>query len=327
MTLEDLIKQKVPFTKTSGSGFNQCICAVCNDHSPRGGFKFELGTIGYNCFNCGTGAKYQDDQKTISRKFRKILNAFAISDDEIDSIINKAFFMKAEEKATVSLSDLTPEKKNYLITPEIQFPKSCFRLGETDRSIDQQLEIAEYLTKRKIDIDQYPFYFSLTPKLIGYVIIPFFRNGKLIYWQGRSIKADSDKSRYENCTQSKENIIFNFDQLFNGVSPLFVTEGVFDAMPLNGIAIIGGKLNEAKIEVLRKSRRRLIFVIDKDKNGKMVAQKAIENGWEITFSPSFTSDVNDSIIKYGRCWTIHQLFKSIPADALSTKTQIELNCR
>ena len=327
--LEDIIRQKVHFTKSSSTGFHHCHCEVCHDHTDRGGWKFQHGEIGYNCFNCGTSGRYTENSGEITKKMRKILNSFSISNEEIDKEIGKAFFKTKAEGASISLADVQqkPEKKNYLITPEVSLPKGCMQLGSTDKGIEVQERIADYLTSRKIDIAEYPFYFSLDPKFLNYVIIPFFRNGKIIYWQGRNYTNGSNKKdRWENCTESKENIIFNFDELFRGSGPLFVTEGIFDALPLNGIALIGSKINEAKTEILKKSRRELIFVIDKDKNGRMVAEKALENGWKITFSPQFTDDVNKSIITYGHCWTIFELFKQIPKDVLEAKMLIELNC-
>lgn len=329
--LENLIRDRVHFTRVAHTGFHHCICEVCHDHTDRGGFKFDGGEVGYNCFNCGAAGKYTENSGQLSRNFRKILNAFSIQDEDIDKLLGKAFFDKANtESVNISLADVThkKEKKNYLITPEVELPKGCMRLGSTDKGLEVQERIAIYLMGRKIDIENYPFYFSLDPKLINYVIVPFFRNGKIIYWQGRNYSNPSTKKgRYENCTEPKENIIFNFDELFRGGdAPLFVTEGIFDALPLNGIALLGSKINEAKLEIFKKSKRDLIFVIDKDKNGRFVAEKAIENKWKITFAPQFTDDVNKSIITYGKCWTIFELFKQIPKDVFEAKMLVELYC-
>lgn len=327
--LENLIQGRVHVTRVSTTGFHHVVCEVCHDHSDRGGFKFDGGEVGYNCFNCGATGRYVENSGIISKKFRKILNSFSIPDEDIDAIVNKAFFNKANrENENISLADLKPKKKNYLITPEVELPKGCTLLGSTDRGSEVQQRIIDYLSSRKIDYTKFPIHFSLEKQLINYVIFPFYRNGKIIYWQGRNYtNGASKKDRYNNCTSSKENVIFNFDELFKGGnSPLFITEGIFDAMPLNGVALIGSKINEAKLEILKKSKRDLIFVIDKDKNGRFVAEKAIENGWKITFAPQFTDDVNKSIITYGKCWTIFELFKQIPKSRFEAQMLIELNC-
>ena len=329
--LENLIRDRVHFTRVAHTGFHHCICEVCHDHTDRGGFKFDSGEVGYNCFNCGAAGKYTENSGELTRKFRKILNAFSIQNEDLDKLLGKAFFDKNKpESNTISLADVQhkKEKKNYLITPEVALPKGCLQLGSTDQGLSVQEQIAEYLLGRKIDISSFPFFFSLDKKLQNFVIVPFYRNGKIIYWQGRNYRnGASKKDRFENCTEPKENIIFNFDDLFRGGNtPLFVTEGIFDAMPLNGVALIGSKINEAKIEILKKSKRDLIFVIDKDKNGRQVAEKALENNWKITFAPQFTDDVNKSIITYGKCWTICELFKQIPKSVFEAKMLIELYC-
>jgi hypothetical protein len=329
--LENLIRERVHFTRVAHTGFHHCVCEVCHDHTDRGGFKFDGGEVGYNCFNCGAAGKYTENSGELSKKFRKILNSFSIANDDLDKLLGKAFFDKAKSDSDkITLADITTkkEKKNYLITPEVELPKGCLQLGATDKGLEVQEHIANYLLNRKIDITAHPFFFSLDPKKINYVIIPFYRNGKIIYWQGRNYSnGASKKDRYDNCTEPKENIIFNIDELFRrGDAPLFVTEGVFDALPLNGVALLGSKINEAKLEILKKSKRDLIFVIDKDKNGRFVAEKALENGWKITFAPQFTEDVNKSIITYGKCWTIFELFKQIPNEVFEAKMLIELYC-
>jgi len=331
--IENLIRERVHFTETSRTGFHKCICPVCNDYQDRGGFKFEAGEIFYNCFNCGTAESYVENSGNMFPGFRKVLQAFGFDKEEVQREVNKGFFkVKQEdpESKIISLADVQPpkEKKAFLVTPEIQVPPTFHLLGSTDIGTPLQERIIDYLIGRKIRIQDVPFMFSIDPKHHDFVIIPFYRNGKFIFWQGRNIDKNAPKKkRYDNCLSSKENIIYNIDALSRGTGPLFVSEGVFDAIPLDGIALIGSKLNQAKTDWLMKSKRDLIFIIDKDNNGKKLAYKVLSYGWKITFAPDFTNDVNDSIIKYGELWTIHQLFKNIPKTDFEAKTQIEMYCK
>ena len=321
--IEDLIKERLHFDLVDVRGFHCLKCQVCNDYKVRAGFKFDGTTIGYNCWNCGTTARYEEFSGAMSKNMRRVLNAFGFEDTEISAVVNTAFFKPKEETETISLSSITKVNTS---TPTIELPPKSYKLGSPNFT-EYQSKLLDYLISRKIDVLKYPFYFSLKERFVDRVIIPFYRNGNLIYWQARSIH-DDEKKRYDNAHVAKEAVIFNFDQL-NAYSnaPLFVTEGVFDAMIVDGISILGSKLNDAKTELLSKTHRRLIFVIDKDKNGKQLAEDVISKGWEITFAAEGATDINKSAQRFGKIWTIQQLFRNIPKTPSETQLAISMNCK
>jgi hypothetical protein len=325
LKLEDLIREKISLGKTDSRGFYSMKCQCCNDYKVRAGFKFDHNTIGYNCWNCGKAGKYEEFSGKISKNMRSILNAYDMDDSEISTIVNSAFFFKKdEESATISLASLT---KINTVTPAAEFPPKTFRLGGTSEFLEYQEKIVSYLLSRKINIDKYPFYFSLSERYINRVIIPFYRDGVLIYWQARAID-ENNKKRYENAMVSREAVIFNIDKLYNHTNaPLFVTEGVFDSMMFDGVAILGSKLTPAKLELLKKSTRKLIFIIDKDKNGEHLAKEVIKNGWKIAFSPDGTEDLNRSVQRFGLIWSAIELVKSICKDSDAERLSINLNCK
>lgn len=319
--LEDLIREKIPFGSPDSHGFYSLKCQCCNDYKVRAGFKFENNTIGYNCWNCGTTSRYEEFSGNISKKMRGVLNAYDIDDSEISSVINTAFFKVKEEGQTITLKELVKVNTN---TPPISLPDKAMRLGGTSEFLDYQEKLVTYLIDRKVDIIKYPFYFSVTDRFMNRVIIPFYRNGKLIYWQARSISQD-EKKRYDNAPVSREAVIFNIDKL-NQYSqlPLFVSEGVFDAMMFDGLATQGSKLSPAQIDLMSKSTRRLVFVIDKDDNGRHNAETVLRHGWEIAFAPD--GDLNKSVQRFGLTYTANELMKSIPKDSDAVKLALNLNC-
>jgi len=322
-TVESLIREKVLLGKVSNTGYHTLKCPCCNDYKTRGGFKFENGNVYYACFNCGLKPMYEENVGKMSKKFREVLNAFDIKDSEIDNIVNLAFFKeKVDEAAPITLESL---KKSMTITPAVvKLPPNSVRLGSTPENKDYQNRLSDYLKDRRIDPNGYPFFYSLHPKMMDRVIIPFYRSKNLIYWQARSIIDESP--RYHNCEVPKTTVLFNSDQLSAWTDlPLFVTEGVFDALPLNGIATIGSALNDEKLELLNKTKRRLIFVIDRDVNGKKVGEIVLSHGWDITFAPEGT-DVNKSIRTYGKIWTVYELMKNIPKTPFEATLRLNLNC-
>ena len=319
LKLGDLVRDKI-LLRSTPSGWDVCKCPVCNDYKERGGFKIDPEVVGWSCFNCGSKALYEEGSGKISRGMRKVLTAFGIDDTEISSVVNTTFFKPKEDK-TISLSSLT---KVSTATPEVKLPPKSFLLGD-DQFIEHQVPIVEYLLSRCINLDKYTFYFSLDQRHIDQVIIPYFRQGKLIYWQGRSIKPG--KARYDNAPVGRDAVIFNMDQLYTYTpAPLFVTEGAFDAMPVDVIGLLGSKLSPAKVELLTQARRRLIFVIDKDKNGRGLAEDVLQRGWEITFAPEGASDLNRSVQRFGLSYTAYQLMKAIPKDADAARLSININC-
>jgi hypothetical protein len=140
------------------------------------------------------------------------------------------------------------------------------------------------------------------------------------------------KPRYASPSTSKEAVLWGYDNLWkNYDQPLFVTEGIFDAACINGAALLGSKLNESKLEVFRRCRRRKIVVVDRDANGGALAELALAEGWEITFVPQGVADVNQSVQKYGRLLTIWTLLKNatVPStltspNGLSVESQLKL---
>jgi len=317
-TVQKLIDRFVHF-KPGKTGWLMGKCPLCNDYKDRAGLKLDSGGGVYNCFNCSTTAKFVEGEP-LSRKMQEILAAFGASKDEISNVSNASFFRPTEK--TITLASVTQVNTD---TPIISFPKGTLRIGHPE-FVDYQVKLVKYLLARRISIDSYPFYFNLEDRFNNRIIIPYYRNGNLIYWQARSIEPDA-KRRYENAPVSKDAVIFNMDLLNNGSdAPLFVSEGVFDSLICKGVAILGSKLNAAKRQLLSTSRRRLIFIIDKDENGAKLGLEALSNGWEIVFVPDGAPDVNKCAERFGAIWTVNELMKTVTSGD-EAYLQIKLKCK
>lgn len=325
LLLEDLIREHVSLGSPDRGGFYSLRCACCSDYKVRAGWKFQKPSVIYNCWNCGTTAVYEEYSGKLSKKMRKILNAWGIEDSEISTVINSGFFKTPEEESdTISLSSLTAIDTS---TPPSKLPASTFRLGETDKYAEQQSAIIEYLIERRVDPTAFSFYFSTERRFKDRVIIPFWRGGRLIYWTARSIDP-AERKRWDNSPEARTAVMFNMDRLQSySREPLFVTEGIFDALMFDGVALAGSKLNPAKISLLRASTRRLVFVIDKDKNGESLARAALDEGWEITFTPDDSADLNESVCRFGRIWTAASVMRQITSDRDEAELKIRLWCR
>ena len=315
--LGDLIRDRVSLGRLTGAGFYEQRCAVCNDHSPRAGWKIEPDQVFFHCYNCGFIASYEEGTGKFNRWMKELCRANGISDDELQAIAATLFFNKAEKTdKEITLEALHRVNLN---TPEIAFPDRTLQLGSAGHDGIQE-PLITYLLSR--GMDPLKFYFSLDPAHLRRVIIPFWRNGKLIYWQSRAIDKAA-KPRYKNCSASKDAILYGYDNLFEySDAPLFVTEGAFDAETVNGICILGSSLNAAKIEILHKTRRRIIFVMDLDSNGGALRDEVLKQGWEITWVDNRAADINDSLQKFGKLYTIYSLIKNATTKSKPLAAQI-----
>lgn len=297
-TLWELIQQSVQLISQPNSNWYSVRCPVCNDHAIRAAFVHDGHSTGYNCFNCHAAFRYEEGTGEISFHARKVLRTFGLTDTDFSEVSSSAFF---DEPKEITLAHMTAIS---LDTPTVKFPSNTFQIGSDIRP-DLQEPLIAYLKSRNVKPTK--FWFSLDEKHLRRVIIPFWRNGNLIYWQSRAIDSDC-RPKYRNPTVNRNPIFYNFDQLTRYTdAPLFVTEGVFDSEMVNGISILGSALSPAKIELLKNSKRHLIFVVDLDHAGLVLGKQAISHGWDITHVNLDAKDISDSVVKYGHLYTVHSL--------------------
>ena len=81
-----------------------------------------------------------------------------------------------------------------------------------------------------------------------------------------------------------------------------VVEGVFDALSINGLAVLHAEINDAQVRLIRSLGRDIVVVPDQDVAGMKLVDRAVELGWSVSIPawPTEVKDVNDAVIKYGR---------------------------
>lgn len=347
---EQLIRTHVHLpNQPSGTGWYPILCKVCNDHGkkgPRAGFKFENDGLAYHCFNCGLKTTYYPHYDTIPGDTTKVFESFGIPTEEVNKL--RLETLKQKDKHGV-LS--VRKKEGLVINPkELSIPDHFYLLSDATKN-DKWAEIARaYLEDRKVDHTSYPFFLStgIPTNYIGpesqksafvraaqkwtkRVIIPIYKDEKLIYYQGRDLTEHALK-KYESPSAPKERIIYGFDQLFiNEDRPLYVTEGFFDAFLIQGVALLGNELTEPQIVWLNKSRRDKVYVPDKGLSGAKNAQRALEQGWKISFpvepgSSTNCKDISDAIIKYGQLY-VHNILKEETKEGFQAKAALTLYCK
>jgi len=312
ITLEQIIIQYVQLQAPNPKGWRAVRCQVCNDHTRkglRGAFLFDNDTVVYKCWNCGHLAKYCSyEHEYMPKNMVRVLEDFGIPTDEWQQVIlsSPAYVnggTKSHNKQTTQ-DNIEPK--------EISMPAHFYFLKDAaaDDAIAQ--EARDYLiNERGIRPEDYPFMLSTkadNPKLhkwLGRVIMPIFKNNKLIYYVGRALY-DAPK-KYETPATPKEKILYGFDRLFDYTeAPLLVVEGWFDAYAVDGVATLGNVITAYQAQWLNRSKREKIYIPDKFGDGRRAAEQALHHGWSIS-TPDIGSnckDMDDAVRKYGKLYVM-----------------------
>lgn len=306
MLLRELITNHTVL-KPSKQGWHNLKCPVCSDYKVRAGFNFDDNKVFYNCWNCGHQAYYDEGGRSVSLKMRQVLNALGASDDDINKNLALNFF----NKPTLENLDSSTDDHTNCSFKIADLPPNSYKLTDVSPDDVWAIVAGEYLESRGLSTTEYEWYLSSDPKYEARLIIPFFRYGKIIYWQARAFDSDA-KDRYLNPLVPRNAIMFGLNYLETySDKPLFVVEGVFDAINIEGVSLLGSTVSECKEKALNSTQRKKVFVIDKDQNGYKLGDIAIKKGWSISFIEGNIKDVNEAVQKYGKLWTMSNIMKNI----------------
>jgi DNA primase len=101
-----------------------------------------------------------------------------------------------------------------------------------------------------------------------------------------------------------------------------VVEGVFDALSINGLAVLHAEINDAQVRLIRSLGRQVVVVPDQDEAGMKLVDRAMELGWAVSMPawPAGIKDVNDAVICMGKLATLISIMQSRE----TSKIKIEL---
>lgn len=101
-----------------------------------------------------------------------------------------------------------------------------------------------------------------------HVCFPMREDGKVVYWQARSIskflKRKTDNPYNDRKTRGKSTVVYGIDELKKG-HPAIVVEGVFDKLRSGGVATLGKSPSEDQVQkILKKKPSVIVFCYDGD---------------------------------------------------------------
>ena len=172
-----------------------------------------------------------------------------------------------------------------------------------------------YLRSRRLPLD-YPFMFKTMPR--PGIVIPFTHDNQVVGHTTRFL--DDRQPRYIQDIQP--GYVFGTDLQGANWQLAIVVEGVFDALSINGLAVLHAEINEAQARLIRSLGRDVVVVPDQDEAGMKLVDRAVELGWAVSMPdwPEGVKDVNDAVIRWGKLATLITIMQSKE----TSKIKIEL---
>jgi hypothetical protein len=274
------------------------------DRRQRGGLKNTDQGWSYHCFNCGFTASFILG-RNLSYKARRLLNWMNVPQEEIERI-------NLESLKHKSIAGLLSDRKR--LSNEIQgITFEDRELPETFVLIDEHTPVHyQYLRDRCVSQD-YPIGFvaglpdDKFSRREG-VIIPFTYDNRIVGHTTRYL--DNKTPKYINDMQS--GYVFGTDLQSDEWKYVLVMEGVFDALSINGLAVLHADVNDTQVRLIRSLEREVVVVPDQDVAGMKLVDRAIELGWSVSMPnwPQDVKDVNDAVKKYGRLATLLSIMQA-----------------
>ncbi len=313
--ISSLIPGRKKQTASGWTSFN-AICCSHRGHKPdrrgRGGIKFDGQTNWVmHCFNCNFSCSFTLG-KSINPKTRQFLIWCGVDSEQVQR-------WSLESLQHKDLLDfIKPNSKKHSINFKSKdLPKGAEKLEPKNTLHKMYLD---YLERRSIDTERYEFY--ITPNDKGRnsdrIIVPYTYKGKLVGNTSRFL--DNRIPKYLN--DQAAGYVFNIDSQQKDWQVCIVTEGIFDALSIDGVAVMHDDISAEQAQLLASLNRRIIVVPDFDKTGMNMIDKALELGYSVSlpnWEPGI-KDVNDAVVKYGKLPTLLAILQN----ATMSKIKLEL---
>jgi 5S rRNA maturation endonuclease (ribonuclease M5) len=334
-SIQDAVRLLLPARKktnaTSGwISFNAPCCphnGESADTRGRGGIVTNPdGGVSYHCFNCGYKASFIPGRH-LTYKFRKLLGWLGSDENTIKRLTIDAIRIRelVAPEQKIEAEALEPIDFKARLLPEeaqtLQALNSFYTLND-DQAVPEGFHNSViYLAERGMDLTRYDFMW--TPEtaynLHKRVIVPFTWRDQIIGYTSRAFD-DSVKPKYHSSYEP--NYVFNVDRQRRDARFVIVCEGPFDAMSIDGVAVLSNECSETQADIIDSLGREVIVVPDADRAGTKLIDAALEYGWTVSY-PIWLKDykdLNEATVELGRLFVL----KSILSARETGRLKIEL---
>lgn len=325
--------------KRSQSGWTSFNAPCCQhngesaDTRGRGGIKENGdGAVSYHCFNCNYKASYQPG-RPLSFKFRRLLGWLGADDNTVQRLVVEAMRVRElvappitqeriKREVTFAPRQLPAEAKSIMALA------AFYQLADWNNVPEDYHHVVAYLAKRDIDLKRYDFYWTPEQQynLHKRVIIPFYWNNELIGYTSRAV-VDDVKPKYHS--HYEPNYVFNIDKQIEDAKFVLVVEGPFDAMAIDGIAVLSSECSEEQIDIIESLGKEVIVVPDFDghidaKTGRKkwsgydMIETALDYGWSVSFPiwHEEYKDASEAVENLGKLFVLKSILEGKQSNAL-----------
>lgn len=317
-TLLTFLPSKRKHTPSGWISFN---APCCDDKRQRGGFIVNGGdAVSYHCFNCGFKASWQPG-RAISQKMNKLMRDLNMPDDIISQLRLEALRLNQNENTQVR--QVIPKFEERALPMDAKSLEEWSTWIELQgwENTDQELINAFCYLRNVRHIDPYsrPFYWTNKIGFKNRIIIPFYKDGVVV---GYTARATND-AKPKFISEQQPGYVFNLDNQSNEREFVIVCEGPFDAISIDGCALLGAEIKDSQNWLLKQLNREIILVPDRDHEGPRTVEQAIEYGWSVSMPdwPVGVKDVNDATIKLGKLATLYLITNAKESNSLKIQLQ------
>ena len=320
-SISDLIPGKRKTTPSGWISFNAPCChhrGERQDKRNRGGIIFDGSGMHYHCFNCGFKTGWAPGMH-LGYQVRKLLQWMGANDAEIKRLVLEALRLKD----TTDLLGFSTEHKQAVDFDEIALPNNVDLYVHSHASGYEYpfdfIQCYRYINDRGVYGD-YDFRWcnETALNLNRRVIIPFTWNQKIVGWTARAIDINTKPKYY---TQSHPGYVFNVDKQPKDAQVVIVCEGVFDAISINAVSVLGSEINEQQVDIIDSVGRQVVVVPDNDTKGQQLIDQSIEFGWSVSFPLWLETckDINEAVQQYGKLFVVKDIMSNIEHNKLKIK--------
>ena len=278
--------------------------AVCCSHNgnsldkrQRGGLKATDQGWSYHCFNCGYTASFILGRQ-LTFKARRLLGWLNVPDNEIE-------MLNLESLKHRNIHGILDDRQRTFNTlAAIEFEERDLP-PFAELLTDEHKSYTEYVRSRKVPQD---FPVMIQERTDGihwirpHVVIPFTYENKIVGWTCRFL----DNKQPKFISDSQPGYVFGTDLQHPAWQYVIVTEGIFDALSIGGLALMHNTISDAQARLIRNLGKEVVVVPDQDLPGMELVDRAVELGYSVSMPewPDDCKDVNDAVIKIGQLGTL-----------------------